>query len=85
MLQTIAVAGGKIRLVPFVAARIPVAVLSAVYCLILQKIFFADISVVTSAKDFTFVLSEVNPVCSICIIFMSYILLKSTNKNSRLL
>lgn len=85
LMQTAVMAQGKIRLKKFFLARIPIAALSAVYCFFLQKAFLSDITAWISSGGYTFIYSEANPICSICLIFMSYILLKSTRKNSRLL
>ena len=85
LMQTAVMAQGKIKLKPFLLARIPIAVLSGVYCFLLQKAFLNDMSAWISPGGYNFIYSEANPICSICLIFMSYILLKSTRKNSRLL
>ena len=85
LMQTAVMAQGKINLKSFLLARIPIAVLSAAFCLLLQEAFLKDISAWSSPGGYDFIYSEANPICSICLIFMSYILLKSTRKNSRLL
>ena len=75
IVQTAALSGGVIPLKKFIISRIPAALLSGIICHIIVSI--SGIALESSAPaPITPVLSSVNPVCSICIIVMTYILLK---------
>lgn len=75
IMQTAALSMGKVNLKKFLVWRIPVSALSAVYCYILTLFF--PISVETEAAISAIpVLSSVNPICSVCLIVMTFILLK---------
>ena len=81
IMQTAALSMGKIPLKKFMIWRIPISALSAVYCYILTLFF--PISVETEAAVPTIsVLSSVNPICSVCLIVMTFILLKGLTKEN---
>lgn len=76
ILQTAALSEGKIKLKKFMLSRIPAALLSAAYCFALTRIcpIILETEAVTRPVP---ILSSVNPICSVCLIVMSFILLKS--------
>lgn len=79
ILQTAALSEGKIKLKKFMLCRIPACLLSSVYCYLLNVIF--PISLETEAAALPVpVLSSINPICSVCLIFMTFILLKYFKK-----
>ncbi|MCM1055150.1 MAG: hypothetical protein NC394_06480 [Bacteroides sp.] len=81
IMQTATLSGGRLRLGKFMLWRIPVSALSAVYCYILTLFF--PISVETEAALPTMhALSSVNPICSVCLTVMTFILLKGLNKEN---
>lgn len=80
ILQTAAISEGKLKLRKFIAARIPAAILSALICGLLSSVF--GIVAETSATiQPIYAFSSINPICSICIIMSTYIIIKM--KNSR--
>ena len=76
IVQTVALSEGGIPLKKFIASRIPTALLSGVICHIIVSVSGIALESYATAP-LTPVFSSVNPVCSICIIVMTYILLKS--------
>lgn len=76
IVQTAALSGGRIPLKKFIVSRLPAALLSGIICRILVSV--SGIALESyAAAPFTPVWSSVNPVCSICIIIMTYILIRS--------
>lgn len=78
LFQTAALAEGKIKLKKFILARIPIAFTSALCCGIYAHIFGISVEASSSAMVVPAV-SSVNPICSVCIIVMSYLLMKKQN------
>lgn len=79
IVQTAALSEGIIPLKKFILSRIPAAILSVAVCRFLMMMSGISLeSDVTS--HLTPVLSSVNPVCSICIVVMTYILIKNKEK-----
>lgn len=74
VLQTAALSEGKIGLKKFMLCRIPASLLSAAYCFALNLIFPIALETEAAAKPVP-VLSSVNPICSVCLIVMTFILL----------
>lgn len=79
IVQTAALSEGTIPLKKFIISRIPAALLSGVICSILTEISGIALESYVSVP-FTPVWSSVDPICSMCIIVMTYILIK--NKHS---
>lgn len=78
IMQTAALSQGKIPLKWFIVSRIPIAALSAIYCRILTELFPLSVeSGIASAVVPVF--SSVNPICSLCLIIMTFILLKESS------
>ena len=76
IVQTAALSEGSIPLKKFILSRIPAALLSGVICRILTDI--SGIALESYAPvQFTPVWSSVDPICSICIVVMTYILIKN--------
>ena len=82
ILQTAALSSGKIKLKKFLLYRIPASLLSAVYCFLLTRFFPIAIETEKSA-DITPVMSSINPICSLCLLIMTFILLKSVKKEKK--
>lgn len=80
IMQTAALSQGKLRLKRFILSRIPIAALSAVYCRILTLLFPLYIESGISAASTVPVFSSVNPICSVCLIIMTFILLKESGE-----
>lgn len=76
IIQTAALSKGKIPLKKFLLSRIPIAFLSSLYGDLLLKLFPVAVEAYLPQNTVT-VLSSVNPICSLCIAAMTYILLKS--------
>lgn len=76
IVQTAALSEGSISLKKFILSRIPAALLSGVICRILTEISGIALESYASVQ-FTPVLSSVDPICSICIVVMTYILIKN--------
>lgn len=82
IMQTAALSNGAVPLGKFIFWRIPIAALSALYCYILTR--FIPISIETaSAVQSIPVLSSVNPICSVCLIVMTFILFNVQNKDKK--
>ena len=81
ILQTAALSQGKINLKKFMLCRIPAALLSAVYCFALINVFPIVLETEAAARPIP-ILSSVNPICSVCLIVMTFILLKSCKKTA---
>lgn len=75
IMQTAALSGGKIRLKKFMLCRIPACLISAAYCFILTKIFPIVLETEAARQPIP-AWSPVNPICSVCLIVMTFILLK---------
>ena len=76
IVQTAALSGGIIPLKKFIISRIPAALLSGIICK--GIVIVSGMTVESySPNTFTPVLSSVDPLCSICIVVMTYILVKS--------
>lgn len=78
LFQTAALSKGKIPLKSFVLVRFPIALLSAVYTYLFMKIF--PISLESSVNTPVAAFSAVNPIAVICLIIMTFILLKESQK-----
>lgn len=76
IMQTAALSGGKIPLKKFLLSRIPAALLSSLYSYLLMYLFPVAVEAYLPQNTVT-ALSSINPVCSLCIAAMTYILLKS--------
>lgn len=76
IMQTAALSKGKIPLKKFMLSRIPIAFLSSLYGCLLLKLFPIAMEAYLP-QNTIMVPSSVNPICSLCIAAMSYILLKS--------
>lgn len=76
IMQTAALSDNKIPLKKFILFRIPAALLSSMYSYLLLCLFPVAVEAYLPSNTVT-VLSSVNPVCSLCITAMTYILLKS--------
>ncbi|MCH5200607.1 MAG: hypothetical protein J1F60_06565 [Oscillospiraceae bacterium] len=76
IMQTAALSGGLIPLKKFILSRIPAALLSGVICKGLMTASGMALESYSPAP-FTPVWSSVDPLCSICIIIMTYILVRS--------
>lgn len=76
IVQTAALSEGKIKLKKFILSRVPAALLSSIFCY-----FFVSFSGITVQSSVTTEnvpsLSSVNPICSLCIILMTYIIIKN--------
>ena len=79
IVQTAALSEGIIPLKKFILSRIPTAILSGAVCRFLMIISGISLESDIAAHP-TPVLSSVNPVCSICIVVMTYILIKNKEK-----
>ena len=81
IVQTAALSGGIIPLKKFILSRIPTALLSGVIC---KGLMMASGMTLESflSVPITPVWSSVNPLCSICIVIMTYILVKSKESTS---
>ena len=79
IVQTAALSKGTIPLKKFMLSRIPAAILSGVICRILMAAPGITLESDVTAH-LTPVWSSVNPVCSICIVVMTYILIKNKEK-----
>ncbi len=79
ILQTAALSEGKLKLKKFMLYRVPACLLSAVYCFLLTKMFPIAVETEASAEIIP-VLSSINPICSVCLIIMTFILLKGVCK-----
>lgn len=79
LIQTAALSKGEISLKGYIAARIPIALLSAAFTSLFMKIFpiSLEASVNTSAVT---AFTSVNPIASVCLIIMTFILLKESGK-----
>lgn len=75
IIQTAALSNGKIPLKKFMLSRIPTALLSSLYSYFILKLFPVAVEAYLPQNTVT-LLSSVNPVCSLCIAAMTYILLK---------
>ena len=80
IVQTAALSGGTIPLKKFIFFRIPAAVLSGIICKALMEVSGVALESYSPAP-FSPVWSSVNPICSICIIVMTYILIKNKQKS----
>lgn len=76
IVQTAALSGGIIPLKKFILSRIPAALLSGFICKGLMLVSGITLESY-SPVSFTPVLSSVNPLCSICIVIMTYILVRN--------
>lgn len=76
ILQTASLSGGKIKLKKFILARIPVALLSGLMCRFYSFLFGFSVESIVSSPAVP-MLSDVNPLFSVCIIIMSYIIIKT--------
>lgn len=76
IMQTAALSNNKVPLKKFIFFRIPTALLSSLYGYLLLYLFPVAIETYLPQNTVT-VLSSVNPICSLCIAAMTYILLKS--------
>lgn len=79
LVQTAALSENKISLKKFIVSRIPIAFLSSIYSYLILLLFPVSLETYLPSNTVT-VLSSVNPVCSVCIAVMSYILLKQERK-----
>lgn len=79
ILQTAALSAGNLKLKKFMLYRIPACILSAAYCFVLTTIFPIALETETPI-DITPVISSINPICSVCLILMTFILIKSFKK-----
>lgn len=81
IVQTAALSGGMIPLKKFVLSRIPTALLSGIIC---KGLVMASGMTLESYSPvpFTPVWSSVDPLCSICIVVMTYILVRSKESAS---
>ena len=79
IVQTAALSEGSIPLKKFIISRLPAALLSGVICRILTEVSGIALESYAPAQ-FSPVWSSINPVCSICIVVMTYILIKSNHK-----
>lgn len=79
--QTAALSKGSVSLKKFMLWRLPVSALSALYCFILTVFFpfYVETEAVSAATP---VFSSVNPICSVCLVIMTFILLKTVSKES---
>ena len=82
IVQTAALSQGKIPLKKFLVSRIPAALLSSIICKIIVDATGAAVESYAS-MPITPVLSSVDPICSLCIVVMTYILIKDKQKVSR--
>ncbi len=82
ILQTAALSAGKIKLKRFLLYRIPACLLSAVYCFFLTRIFPIAVETETSAR-ITPVMSSINPICSVCLLIMTFILLRNLKNEKK--
>lgn len=78
IMQTAALSQGKLSLKKFMLSRIPIAALSAVYCRILTLLF--PLYIESSISPAVPVFSSVNPICSVCLIIMTFILFKESGE-----
>ena len=76
ILQTASLSGGKIKLKKFIFARIPIALLSGLMCRFYSFLFGFSVESIVSFPAVP-MLSDVNPLFSVCIIIMSYIIIKT--------
>lgn len=81
IVQTAALSQGKLNLKKFILSRIPIAALSAVYCRILTIMF--PLYIESAVSPVLPVFSSVNPICSICLIIMTFILLKESGEKNK--
>ena len=82
IMQTAALSQGKIPLKKFVLSRIPAAILSGIICKIITDVTGVALESYAS-MPMTPVLSSVDPLCSICIVVMTYILINDKQKVSK--
>lgn len=79
LFQTAALSKGEILLKSFILARLPVSLLSAMFTSLFMKLFPISLeSSVNTAAVTAF--SAVNPIAVICLIIMTFILLKDNEK-----
>ncbi len=75
LFQTAALSKGKIPLKSFIISRFPIAALSGAYAFLLQRLF--PIAIESSVNNYAVTaFSSVNPIATVCLIIMTYILLK---------
>lgn len=82
IMQTAALSDNKIPLKKFMLFRIPTALLSSLYGSLLLYLFPVAIEAYLPQNTVT-VMSSVNPICSLCIAAMTYILLKTKKDTGR--
>ncbi len=82
ILQTAALSENKIKLIKFIVSRIPIAILSAAYGYLLTALFPVSIEAYLPPDTVT-VITSVNPICSLCIMAMGFILLKTKENNKQ--
>ena len=81
LMQTAAISRGKIPLAPFMAARIPIAVLSGALCCVFAR--FIDFSLLSDSAAAYALTSADNPTGALFLLVMTIILLKILLKNSK--
>lgn len=80
LVQTAALSKGALSLKYLILSRVPATLLSGGICFLLSKLIPEAVPASTPAGQLRPVFSEFSPICSICLIIMTYILLNKQQK-----